>query len=315
VRRILALIACASCTLPALDLAGRECPCADGYSCDPVSQRCVASDATPVGDAGGDAEGDTGGVVADASPESSSDDAPDDAASQDGGTVDAPPGPFCESLSPPATFCSDFDALDLPAGWTSAVAWGGAQLFIDNAAWRSAPRSVYFDVPALTGTSQAGTSLTYQFATPIQTGIDLDFDLLLEAMDTTSEVIVAEVDLIAPGAAKDYLRLAVKQGRTRFSEQAYPADGGAPSYGGGNLTQPVGPGAWLHVTWKLARTATTSSSSVAITLDDAGQSTNYSSTFMHEISAAPKLSVGLPDLAPPSGHWRARFDNVVVRLH
>lgn len=48
----LAWLASAGCAVADLDLAGKECPCADGYVCDTASNTCVAAGDAPPGDAG-----------------------------------------------------------------------------------------------------------------------------------------------------------------------------------------------------------------------------------------------------------------------
>ena len=40
------VLACAGCTVPAIELEGKPCPCLDGYFCDVASNTCVRSDAS-----------------------------------------------------------------------------------------------------------------------------------------------------------------------------------------------------------------------------------------------------------------------------
>jgi hypothetical protein len=62
----LAAVAIASgCMVPSLDLDGKQCPCAGGYTCDTASNTCVRGG---IADAGADGNGD--GPSADASPAS-----------------------------------------------------------------------------------------------------------------------------------------------------------------------------------------------------------------------------------------------------
>ncbi|MCL4754498.1 MAG: hypothetical protein KJ015_30370, partial [Myxococcales bacterium] len=51
----------AGCTVEAVDLEGKKCPCADGYYCDSTSGKCVAGD-KPSGGTGGTDGGGTGGT-------------------------------------------------------------------------------------------------------------------------------------------------------------------------------------------------------------------------------------------------------------
>ena len=52
IARSMILIALAACRVPDLDLDGKHCPCASGYTCDTATDTCIA---TGGGDAGGDA--------------------------------------------------------------------------------------------------------------------------------------------------------------------------------------------------------------------------------------------------------------------
>jgi hypothetical protein len=60
-----------ACIVPELDLAGRRCPCTDGYRCDPATSTCVPEGPTTTtggsgatGGVGGSAGGGTGGSAA-----------------------------------------------------------------------------------------------------------------------------------------------------------------------------------------------------------------------------------------------------------
>lgn len=41
------VVALSACTVPDLDLEGRACPCADGWTCDPATDTCVQGDVEP----------------------------------------------------------------------------------------------------------------------------------------------------------------------------------------------------------------------------------------------------------------------------
>jgi hypothetical protein len=129
-RRAVAFLACASCALPALDLAGKGCPCASGYTCDEPSGRCIANgtslpDATVPPDA----------TVADAN---DAGDAPVD--SPGDAPTDAGPDVGCPG-HPAAIFCDNFDDGPLGARWSSKSVTNGT-LTLSTAQAQSSPYSL-----------------------------------------------------------------------------------------------------------------------------------------------------------------------------
>jgi len=125
---------CAGCVLEEVDLEGRACPCADGWTCDATRSVCVRGAGM---DAGGTEAGDTDASVTDSGGTDSgrtdaaaTDAAATDAGPLDGGSTDAAPsdagpmdagrsdaGPLddtiCDELSG-ALFCDGFETALLP---------------------------------------------------------------------------------------------------------------------------------------------------------------------------------------------------------
>jgi hypothetical protein len=110
--------------------------------------------------------------------------------------ADAPEvgGPFCSTLSPAPTLCSDFDQANLPAGWSSLSQWGSASGTLDSAESKSAPRSLLFVTPALAqSTDQAAAYLLGSFPKPT-TELRIELDLFPQTIgDEWIHLIVIEM--------------------------------------------------------------------------------------------------------------------------
>ncbi len=107
---LLALTLAGACRVDEVDLDGKQCPCAAGWTCAPATNTCVrdadldaaGADGAGPDDAAGDARPGDGGAL--------------DAAI-DGGALDAPAGPSCLGGAGGATLFTD-DFPDL-IGWTT----------------------------------------------------------------------------------------------------------------------------------------------------------------------------------------------------
>lgn len=133
------------CVIGDVDLAGRRCPCVDGWICDEATERCVPADAS-----------DGGAVLAtDAR-------VPPDA---------PPPPPTCETI-PDAIFCDDFERADLARWMLVEPAIGGGDATTTTAAARVGDRGLLLTTPA-------GTSVTRLAAAIDTAGID---DLYFHAL-------------------------------------------------------------------------------------------------------------------------------------
>lgn len=125
-----------ACTVPDLDLTGKHCPCASGWTCETSTDLCVRAP-------GDDAAPDDG-----AAPDGAAIDAPTDARVVDGPPVDGDPGTSCLGSAPGASLYSD-DFADL-IGWvTSGGTWSASG---GEARQSSATATQPYAYPAGTGT-------------------------------------------------------------------------------------------------------------------------------------------------------------------
>jgi len=139
-------IAMAACTVADVDLTGKQCPCAAGWTCETASNTCVR-DPSPI-DASDTAIAD----AIDGPIDAPAIDAPDGApppidAMIDAPTIDAPPGPSCLGSAPGASLYAD-DFADL-IGWVNV---GGTWSAAGNEAVQSSTAALpSYLYPAGTG--------------------------------------------------------------------------------------------------------------------------------------------------------------------
>lgn len=292
-----ALFVVTSC-LPSIDLTGKACPCTSDFTCDLATNRCVAPGSVPASN--------------DATP--GANDVPDGATDGDGGVDAAPvPGSFCAGLSPRPTFCSDFETLLAPWGWDRTSSNGGGQLNVDAVSASASARSAFFVLPAVGSAANGTAALLKTFSVPVTSLLTINLDLSLETIDAEVPVVLVHID----GTDATYdLFLGVQKGRARILEETKQRSGGAVTYGGGDLSQPLPLGGWSHVSWTITASATSSTSNVAVERDGGTISTGLTGLGIYHYPVPPRISVGVPYLvAPPSAGWRVRADNVVVDIH
>jgi hypothetical protein len=247
-------------------------------------------------------------ATADASNDTSSDTANDTSSDAfDGNSGDAADaGTFCEGLLPTPTLCSDFDGVNLPAGWDSVVQWGPCTGVVDTLGFKSPPRSFVAKAPALSGTDQCETALARTFAAP-KSSIVIEFDVFPAAMDSSRWLYLAPVVMNAQGGSDD---LSLRwMGTTGEVNEAVTLDDGGMLYEKHGAAEVPALGQWSHVRWEMTFTGATAFSSLTVNGKNTG-GTLHSKDFL----ASADVQLGITFVAGPSSAWEIRFDNVVVDI-
>jgi hypothetical protein len=196
----------------------------------------------------------SGGPIAgnpDGSPSSSGDasflkdGANPDVAAEDAGALH-----YCASLTPAPTFCADFDDGDTTKLWSDTVRGRVGTIGIDNA---TATPSLVVNLPTGKATTEEDTTLSAVLDKKVGTTANdlttLDFDILLETMETDPVVTLATMqfgDPNTPPGITYSVDLLASSTLTKFEEEVYIS--GGYQY----PMQPVSPllpvGRWVHVT-------------------------------------------------------------------
>lgn len=228
-------------------------------------------------------------------------------ANPDGGAesaaTDAKVGSFCQRLSPPPTFCADFDLGDFPAGFDSLTSYGAGTSVLDDGALGDPARSFYASTGALTGSTQAAGALQKKLAAPVKSSLRIEFDYVPVALDSSERSVVGVT------FGKDVINLFVKSSGARLAEAAALADGGTV-YGGGNLAKGFTVGKKTHVKWVITVGGGKSSSSITLDTD----AVEFDPLHVQDYPSAPQISLGMIFVVAPSPGWGARIDDVVYDL-
>ena len=131
-----------------------------------------ARDGAPSGDAEASDAGSTPDVaVNDAS-------TVDGATASDGGDAGTS---YCDTLTPPASLCADFDDGDFSAGWDSTAADAGTTLSSSAAFSTSSPRSLH-------AISTQGKPAALRKTLTVTTSLSVDYDVRFVTSSTTGDV-------------------------------------------------------------------------------------------------------------------------------
>jgi hypothetical protein len=200
--------------------------------------------------------------------------------------------PYCASLSPAPILCNDFDSVGPLVDWETVTDPPGSTVAIDDAAFRSAPRSLRVDVPAsgefLPAFLQQGISVP-------PAGATLGFDLRVHAGDAEPLLVAAlqnygpdcgvGVEIIAGGAR------AVQWSESGGTETSFVSLAASP--------------AWSRVELRYDRT--TDPATVRLDVDG----TPGALLDVAPCADEPFLQVGAL-YAPPGDGWELSFDNLVA---
>jgi hypothetical protein len=124
-------------------------------------------------------------------------------------TADADSGPFCASLSPPPTFCVDFDSKPIAFDWSSMTGNNGS-FTLDDAVFVSPGNSAKATLP---GVSCFGPVLAKNYSTPTK---EVHFEVMLrpgfDDGGVNSESSIAAFHPNAPDSTAASCAILVQQG-------------------------------------------------------------------------------------------------------
>ena len=262
----------------------------------------------------------------------------DDPPPTDAGVLSLDGSFSCRTVTPPATFCDDFDTLPLANVWDEVLPFpaAGGTLALDGDDALSPSNALLATIPPgiEAGTYVglvAGKSFSQVGSRPSR--IEIEFDMKVEQIDGTPgrSIVAFQFVLDAPGpdARSNQLGLEVHsngdQMRTRLHENLLDADGFADLSETHELRSGPPVNRWSHVAFELD-----------IDIDDPSNSNNrahvrigpretfesdavtlFEGTLRYGLHAGwPRIEVGIPWLnrADETTAWRIRYDNVLVRL-
>lgn len=213
-------------------------------------------------------------------------------------------GPWCQSHA--HYFCSDWDEGSLNAQWTTIYSVGEGGVALATDASTSPPASFVAVVPALPSGTTSHQALTHQFAVTA-TSLDLGFDLLIDALDTSTATQPTETVAIVFGSGADpyAIQLNLVVGDTQLGQQAPTADGGHVYSGWPFSTQPP-MGVWTHYVIHLDLS---SSPSASVWMNDAGV---VSHALTGYVPGNVTLQVGVCYTPGATTGTRVHYDNVTL---
>jgi hypothetical protein len=225
---------------------------------------------------------------------------------------------FCEGVTPPPTFCTDFDFGgdgDLLSEWAPTTTSGtnphllsGGTATPDPAQFRSGPRSARFAVPTLTGANGTATAFAAVDLPPdvtflfLETEVRIDTELFTP--DAGGDVVLFEIDLPGSGAirvARDDrgLRLVV-------ADYLLGTEASAPF----DVMLPIGE--WVTLKVLFHNDVATEGNEVTAFLGSPVAHLATPGSFQRKLGKAPILRAGIVSAKSPVGVFRVNFDNLVV---
>jgi hypothetical protein len=221
----------------------------------------------------------------------------------DAGAVDAPSAcdaGFCACLSPPPTFCDDFDHGTLGARWTAPVAnpMPGASLTLDSNAV-SSPNALRVIFPRSAG--GGAIALAEEFSQTFQEA-RLEFDVFAPDGFTDDQVAAFRI-----GGSYTVSLVFLSDGAKAFEEPSeVPTSLGAPS-------PPAG--VWTHVTL-IFRLPGSGPGLFRLSYGnpDAGAAV-YDLPIRTAVSGTLRLAFGGVYVQDSPNGWTSNFDDVVLRLY
>lgn len=288
----------AACSLESLSgLTGGESQADGGAS----TGDGPAPDAQPDGERPVDATNEPPGADVSMGPADAGADAARDA------QADAPrpeAGPYCQTHA--HYFCSDWDEGSLNAQWTSIYSVGEGGVALATDASTSPPASFVANVPALPSGATSHQALTHQFPVTAKS-LDVGFDLLIDALDTSSAAQPTETVAIVFGSGSNpyAIQLNLVVGDTQLGQQAPTADGGH-TYTGWTFSAQPSIGVWTHYVIHLDLS---SSPSAAVWMNDAGV---VSHTLSGYVAGNVTLQLGVCYTPGATTGTRVHYDNVTL---
>ncbi len=213
-------------------------------------------------------------------------------------------GPWCQSHT--HYFCSDWDEGSLNAQWTSIYTVGEGGVGLATDASTSPPASFVAAVPALPSGATSHQALTHKFPVTA-TSLDVSFDLLIDALDTSAATQPTEtLAIVFDGTSNPYsLQLNLVLGDTQLGQQAPSADGGH-SYDGWPFSMQPPMGVWTHYVIHVDLSSTPSAS---VWMNDAGVVNHALSGY---VPGTVTLQVGVCYTPGATTGTRVPYDNVTL---
>lgn len=222
--------------------------------------------------------------------------------------ADAPPAPFCASLSPQPTLCADFDEGPFNASFPVLSEPGSTELGADGQYSVSPPNSMYAKVAQGESIANTYAYVEKTFASTAK-GADYAFDIRPESITANASAVVAEIGLDYGLPTQHVLGL-VFSTTDRLEESFFESDGGEVF-----LEHDFGPvlqvGSWTHIEIVLSLAQGTvevlanGTQVLAPAMLDATWPTSTSSL---------TVDVGFEYANDTTSAWTARYDDVVVTL-
>jgi hypothetical protein len=275
----------------------------------------VGTGAPSTDDDGGSTEG---GALADApagadgtgggdAPSSSSDAGSDGAdASAVDAAVDAPldafdSGTFCTTVSPPPTFCADFDyPPDASAGqgWNYTVAEAGATVTLTAAAAKSAPRSLQ---AKSTNGGAGSVSLSFSLVDKIAVDFDVQYVTPVPDSGVTSPIVLTTPTF--PGQDIYFYAGWFGSYFQEFNDDYSP-----------NIAVPS-IGVWHHVSIVVQNVDAGVNTAITASMDGTAAWTNHTLMQAWPAATTVRLQIGLGALYGVGVTQEVLIDNVVVRVN
>jgi hypothetical protein len=257
--------------------------------------------ATGPGDAGG--VRDAGNDPSDAEIDALRADAASDAGTGEGGG-------FCATLSPPLTFCDDFDEKPIGFDWAAPTLVKGATRAFDTSTFTSPPNSLSFTLPSLDAGALQSTAAQRKDFTQTLAGITYAFDVRVDVMaDGTNAGLAAFRAVDVQGAEVEVRFVLTASGGASLSEARNPGSGF--TYRNYGFTRYPLQGEWARVSLDLSFGA----GNVATISATLGGMQVLAPTALQAQMAPQALSVvlGFGYVSPSVGGWQAHYDDVTVQ--
>jgi hypothetical protein len=212
--------------------------------------------------------------------------------------------PFCSTLQPPPTFCSDFED-GTTSVWDGQLLNGGT-LDVDAAAAHSSHFGLHLTTPALAAGMTADPGVDKQLAITASR-VTLAFDLFVEPGQGSGDVVIAEVamdDGSEVHAVEYVYRAPPKQA---YIEDSVTPNGGQQMYDNYAFVAPP-----MREWHRLQLDVTTGpGAQCTVTMDGASI---LQTTITGTTGGTPKLQAGVPYLKGPASAWAIDVDNVVLDI-
>jgi hypothetical protein len=288
-------------TLFAVGAASAACSMTVGFD-GFVGTSASLDETVPGSDAGPRAEGGTADPERDSEPIDAAEPLEAEAPDPNGPPVFVEGETFCDGQTG-ATFCDDFDKLDLPFHWVREGSWAK----LTSHAARSKPNDFLVRVPPNTGGGTFVSKITRAFEEP-STDLVLAFDFFPEKLESgNSFLFLGALEYLA-GKAKYSLRLVYLNGEIRLEESdLVPPPNNKDRYHS-FFSVPVGK--WSHV--ELDAVLEGGSPRVRISVDGLPVGPSMAVQPTEGMEPLPTLILGAVFAANPHSGWTLRYDNVAV---